>query len=67
MSTRSWVCKLCCPQDPFILLSFVNTQLRDRFDSLEALCEEHQCAPEELRKKLEAVGVRYDKAHNQFK
>ena len=40
------------PQDPFILLSFVNTQLRDRFDSLEALCEEHQCAPEELRKKL---------------
>ena len=29
------------PQDPFILLSFVNTQLRDRFDSLEALCEEH--------------------------
>lgn len=55
------------PQDPFILLSFVNTQLRDRFDSLEALCEEHQCAPEELRKKLEAVGVRYDKAHNQFK
>ena len=55
------------PQDPFILLSFVNTQLRDRFDSLEALCEEHQSAPEELRKKLEAVGVRYDKAHNQFK
>ena len=55
------------PQDPFILLSFVNTQLRDRFDSLEALCEEHQCAPEELRKKLEAVGVRYDKAHNQLK
>lgn len=50
-----------------MLLSFVNTQLRDRFDSLEALCEEHQCAPEELRKKLEAVGVRYDKAHNQFK
>ena len=45
------------PQDPFILLSFVNTQLRDRFDSLEALCEEHQCAPEELRKKLEAAGL----------
>ena len=27
------------PKDPFILLSFVNTKLRDEFPSLEKLCE----------------------------
>ena len=26
------------PKDPMILLSYVNTQLRDYYDSLEALC-----------------------------
>ena len=26
------------PKDPVILLSYVNTQLRDYFDSLDALC-----------------------------
>ena len=26
------------PKDPVILLSYVNTQLRDYYDSLEALC-----------------------------
>ena len=29
------------PKDPMILLSYVNTQLRDYYDSLEALCAEH--------------------------
>ena len=26
------------PKDPYILLSFVNTKLRDEFDTLEDLC-----------------------------
>ena len=26
------------PKDPFMLLSYVNTQLRDFYTSLEALC-----------------------------
>lgn len=26
------------PKDPMILLSYVNTQLRDYYESLEALC-----------------------------
>ena len=28
------------PKDPMILLSVVNTKLRDEYDSLDALCED---------------------------
>ena len=28
------------PQDPNILLSYINTKLRDQYPSLEALCED---------------------------
>ena len=38
------------PQDPYILLSYLNTQLRDKYASLTALCEdldESQTALEE--------------------
>ena len=28
------------PKDPVMLLSYLNTQLRDNYDSLEALCDE---------------------------
>ncbi len=28
------------PQDPVILLSYINTRLRDSYSSLEALCDD---------------------------
>ena len=28
------------PQDPIILLSFINTRLRDQYASLDALCDD---------------------------
>ncbi|MDE6238432.1 MAG: DUF4250 domain-containing protein, partial [Muribaculaceae bacterium] len=28
------------PQDPFILLSYVNTKLRDDYSSLDSMCED---------------------------
>ena len=55
------------PQDPFILLSLVNTALRDQFPSLEDFCAYHQLSPEELTARLEAVGFHYDPAQNQFR
>lgn len=55
------------PQDPFILLSVVNTQLRDRFPTLESLCKEHETTAEALTAKLEAAGFRYDPVQNQFR
>lgn len=55
------------PQDPFILLSFVNTKLRDEFSSLEALCARLDADPEALQATLARVGFAYDRAQNQFK
>lgn len=55
------------PKDPMILLSLVNTKLRDEFSSLEALCRQYDVAPEELQETLFRVGFVYDRAQNQFK
>lgn len=55
------------PQDPFILLSYVNTQLRDNFSSLEALCDDAGTTPADVISKLEKAGFRYDPEQRQFK
>ena len=55
------------PQDPFILLSFVNTELRDRFDCLEDFCEDHQVEQSEIVKKLEQAGFHYDRSLKKFR
>ena len=54
------------PKDPMILLSFVNTKLRDEYDSLSALCDDLDVDQSELEHTLEAVGFRYDAARNRF-
>lgn len=54
------------PQDPIILLSFINTRLRDRYPSLEALCEDMNVDAAQLCAKLAAVGYVYDPALNKF-
>jgi biotin operon repressor len=58
------------PQDPIILLSYINTQLRDNYSSLEALAdglELDENALSEVVQKLEGVGYKYDSGVNQFK
>lgn len=54
-------------QDPFILLSWINTQLRDRYDTLDALCEEEGVKKAELTAKLSALGYLYDPEQNRFR
>ena len=54
------------PQDPMILLSYVNTKLRDEYGSLDALCAALDADREELVCKLEAVGYTYDPEKNRF-
>ena len=54
------------PQDPMILLSVVNTRLRDGFPSLEELCSAEDISPEELQGRLAAAGFHYDRAQNRF-
>ena len=58
------------PQDPIILLSYVNTQLRDNYSSLDGLAEGLSLSADELKEiveKLEAVGYKYDEGVNQFR
>ena len=55
------------PSDPMILLSWVNTQLRDRSLPLTELCAELDAAEEDLKAKLEAAGFRFDAEQNRFR
>ena len=55
------------PKDPMILLSFVNTKLRDEYRSLEEFCKEHNLDVEALKKKLEEIGFEYNAELKQFK
>lgn len=55
------------PNDPVMLLSFVNMKLRDIYPSLEALCDDMDISESEITEKLRAVGYEYDSKTNQFK
>lgn len=54
------------PGDPVILLSVVNTKLRDFYPSLEALCEDMQADQSEITEKLKMIDYEYDAVRNQF-
>ena len=54
------------PNDPMILVSFVNTKLRDDYDSLEAFCEDMELQVDEMKAKLAAAGFEYDVRRNRF-
>lgn len=55
------------PKDPMILLSYVNTQLRDRYPDLSALCEDLDADRAALEKALEDIGFSYDPEQNRFR
>ena len=48
------------PKDPVILLSYVNTQLRDYFDSLDALCSLRGIRKDSLIATLDSIDYHYD-------
>ena len=54
------------PQDPMILLSFINMKLRDFYPTLDALCEDMNVDNEELMAKLAAFGFEYSEEQNKF-
>ena len=54
------------PNDPMILLGFINTKLRDDFDSFARLCEVLDANPEEITQKLASIDYFYDEALNKF-
>jgi len=55
------------PKDPVILLSFVNTKLRDEFESLDALCAALDANAADIVGALAALDYHYDPVRNQFR
>ena len=54
------------PGDPVMLLSVVNTKLRDQYHDLNVLCDDMNVAKEEIESKLNAIDYLYDSNRNQF-
>lgn len=54
------------PNDPMILLSFINTKLRDEYSSLALLCEDLNLNQQELVEKLSAIDYTYNPELNRF-
>ena len=58
---------MALPNDPFMLLSVVNTKLRDCYDSLDALCEDMNEDKEMIISKLASLGFEYIEEQNCFR
>ncbi len=54
------------PNDPAILVSFLNTKLRDYYSSLDCLCDDLELNQEEIIKKCSLIGYEYNLDRNQF-
>ena len=54
------------PEEPMMLYSFINTKLRDSYDSLDALCEDMNVEKEVILEKLKSVGFEYNPSRNRF-
>lgn len=54
------------PTDPVMLLSFVNTKLRDFYDSLDALCGDLDADKQDIMDRLKGIGYVYNEERNQF-
>lgn len=55
------------PKDPVMLLSVVNTNLRDFYSDLDEFCRAKDVNKEEVVQKLLTIGYEYDEGMNQFK
>lgn len=54
------------PNNPIMLMSFLNTQLRDNYSSLEDLVKSNSLDQKEIEEKLANAGYHYDVERNQF-
>ena len=55
------------PNDPFILLGVINMKLRDKYSSLDELCEDLGESRKEIEEKLGDAGFEYDEITNSFR
>lgn len=54
------------PKDSVMLLSYINTQLRDFYSNLDELCKTLDVDKDELENKLAAIDYRYNAEMNKF-
>ena len=54
------------PKDPVLLLSVVNTKLRDYYPALDAMCEDMGADRDEIIDILRGIGYEYDEGRKQF-
>ncbi len=54
------------PNDPMILLSYINTQLRDNFSTLDELCQSLDVEKADIEAKLNTIDYSYNPALNKF-
>lgn len=55
------------PADNFILLSVINTALRDKYSSYAEFCVEEGVDGEEAERRLNSIGYFYDEKGNAFR
>ena len=55
------------PKDSVMLLSVVNTALRDYYKSFDALVEDNEVDGDDIIARLASIDYHYDSVKNQFK
>ena len=58
--------RIVIPNDPVMLLSFINLKLRDYGKNLEEICDELDVDRKGLEEKLAGIDYHYDAERNQF-
>ena len=54
------------PKDPMILLSVINTKIRDQYHTLDALCEYKKIEKNDIIEILKGIDYEYDESRHQF-
>ncbi|MBO5087716.1 MAG: DUF4250 domain-containing protein [Lachnospiraceae bacterium] len=54
------------PNDPMMLLSYINTKLRDDYSNLTLLCDDLELNINEITTKLSTIDYSYNKELNRF-
>lgn len=54
------------PKDPMMLLSYVNTQLRDFYPDFATFCKEKGVDAAEITETLRSIDYEYDETANRF-
>ena len=54
------------PNDPMMLMSVINTKLRDKYRSLDELCDDLNVEENELKSKLRSIEYEYSEELNRF-